>query len=126
MPSIHLQTAIPGPNSVQIVERRRAAMSAGAAFLTELGVASADGAVVTDVDGNQLLDFAGGIGVLAAGHCPPTVVQAIQDQAADLLHICGIVATHDSMVRLSEALNEAPPAAKASWFSRVAITAAPI
>ena len=84
-------------------------MSSGAAFLTELGVASASGAVVTDVDGNQLLDFAGGIGVLAAGHCPPTVVDAIQSQAAELLHICGIVATHDSMVELSEALNEAAP-----------------
>ncbi len=94
---------------MEIVERRRAAMSAGAAFLTELGVASAEGAVVTDVDGNRLLDFAGGIGVLAAGHCPPTVVAAIQAQASELLHICGIVATHDSMVELSEALNEAAP-----------------
>ncbi len=68
-------------------------MSAGAAFLTELAVDSAVGAVVTDVDGNRLLDFAGGIGVLAAGHCPPTVVEAIKKQADDLLHICGIVAT---------------------------------
>ena len=84
-------------------------MSQGAAFLTELGVASAEGAVVTDVDGNRLLDFAGGIGVLAAGHCPPEVVEAIKSQADDLLHICGIVATHDSMVSLSEALNEAAP-----------------
>ena len=109
MSSIHLETAIPGPKSVEIVERRRAALSAGAAFLTELGVASADGAVVTDVDGNRLLDFAGGIGVLAAGHCPPTVVDAIQQQAGELLHICGIVATHDSMVELAEALNAAAP-----------------
>ncbi len=84
-------------------------MSAGAAFLTELGVASAEGAVVTDVDGNRLLDFAGGIGVLAAGHCPPTVVDAIQAQAGDLLHICGIVATHQSAVELAEALNEVAP-----------------
>ncbi len=84
-------------------------MSAGAAFLTDLAVESASGAVVTDVDGNRLLDFAGGIGVLAAGHCPPTVVEAIKNQADDLLHICGIVATHDSMVQLSEALNDATP-----------------
>lgn len=109
MGSIHLETAIPGPNSVALVERRRAALSQGAAFLTELGVASAEGAVVTDVDGNRLLDFAGGIGVLAAGHCPPEVVGAIQDQAGELLHICGIVATHDSMVDLAEALNAAAP-----------------
>lgn len=109
MGSIHLETAIPGPRSVKIVDRRRAAMSSGAAFLTELAVDSAFGAVVTDVDGNRLLDFAGGIGVLAAGHCPPTVVEAIKNQADDLLHICGIVATHDSMVELSEALNAVAP-----------------
>ena len=84
-------------------------MSSGAAFLTELAVESGEGAVVTDVDGNRLLDFAGGIGVLAAGHCPPSVVDAIQAQASELLHICGIVATHDSMVDLAEALNDAAP-----------------
>ena len=94
---------------MEIVERRRAALSSGAAFLTELAVESAEGAVVKDVDGNHLLDFAGGIGVLAAGHCPPTVVNAIQKQASELLHICGIVATHDSMVDLAEALNAAAP-----------------
>ena len=109
MSSIRIQTAIPGPKSLDIVARRRAAMSGGAAFLTEIAVTSAKGAVVTDVDGNQLLDFAGGIGVLAAGHCPPSVVDAIQRQASELLHICGIVATHDSMVELSEALNDAAP-----------------
>ena len=109
MASIHLETAVPGPRSAEIVERRRAALSAGAAFLTELAVESAEGAVVTDVDGNRLLDFAGGIGVLAAGHCPPSVVDAIQRQASELLHICGIVATHDSMVDLAEALNAAAP-----------------
>ena len=109
MGSIHLVTEIPGPKSVELVARRRAATSQGAAFLTELGVQSAEGVVVTDVDGNKLLDFAGGIGVLAAGHCPPAVVSAIQAQAADLLHICGIVATHDASVELAEVLNAAAP-----------------
>ncbi|MDW3176889.1 MAG: aspartate aminotransferase family protein [Acidimicrobiia bacterium] len=109
MSSIHLETSIPGPKSVEIVNRRRASMSAGAAFLTELAVESATGAVVSDVDGNRLLDFAGGIGVLAAGHCPPSVTAAIKAQADELLHICGIVATHDAMVELAEALNAAAP-----------------
>lgn len=109
MGSIQLITDIPGPKSSGIVSRRRNAMSNGAAFLTELAIESASGAIVTDVDGNQLLDFAGGIGVLAAGHCPPTVVSAIQSQAADLLHICNIVATHEASVSLAEALNAAAP-----------------
>lgn len=109
MSSIQLVTEIPGPRSAEIVDRRRAALSSGAAFLTDIAVESADGAVVTDVDGNRLLDFAGGIGVLAAGHCPPSVVDAIRRQAGELIHICGIVATHDSMVQLAEALNAAAP-----------------
>lgn len=109
MPSVRIATEIPGPKSRAIVERRAAAMSAGAAYLTELAVESANGAVVTDVDGNQLLDFAGGIGVLAAGHCPPGVVSAIQDQAASLLHMCAIVASYEPMVALAEALNDITP-----------------
>jgi 4-aminobutyrate aminotransferase len=48
---------------------------------------SASGCVVTDVDGNRFLDFAAGIATCATGHCHPRVVQAIQDQAARLIHI---------------------------------------
>ncbi len=109
MPSIDIVTEIPGPRSRALVERRSAAMSRGAAHLTDLGIASGDGAVVTDLDGNRLLDFAGGIGVLAAGHCPPEVVEALHRQAGELLHICGIVATHEPMVALAEALNGLTP-----------------
>lgn len=109
MPSIEIVTEIPGPRSRELVARRKASMSAGAAHLTDLGIVSGDGAVVRDLDGNSLLDFAGGIGVLAAGHCPEPVVDAIRDQAGDLLHICGIVATHEPMVALAERLNALAP-----------------
>lgn len=107
--SIHLATEIPGPRSREIVARRVAAMPRGAAKLTEIAVASAEGAVVTDVDGNQLLDFAGGIGVLAVGHCPPSVVAAIKTQADQLLHMCAIVASYEPLVELAELLNEITP-----------------
>lgn len=109
MTSIHLVTEVPGPRSLEIVARREAAMASGASKLTGLAVASAVGAVVTDVDGNQLLDFAGGIGVLAVGHCPPTVVQAIHQQVDDLIHVCAIVASYEPMVELAERLNDATP-----------------
>ena len=84
-------------------------MPRGAAKLTSLAIASGDGAVVTDVDGNRLLDFAGGIGVLAAGHCPPTVVDAIKAQADQLLHMCAIVASYEPLVELAELLNSITP-----------------
>ncbi|MDQ7025013.1 MAG: 4-aminobutyrate--2-oxoglutarate transaminase [Anaerolineae bacterium] len=109
MASINLVTEIPGPNSLAMVARREAATSRGAAKLTQLGIESASGAVVHDVDGNSLLDFAGGIGVLAIGHCPPNVVQSLKDQAEKLIHMCAIVGTYEPFVRVAELLNDVTP-----------------
>lgn len=109
MPTIHLVTDIPGPNSQALVARREAASPRGAAKLTPIAIARAHGAAVTDVDGNTLLDFAGGIGVLAVGHTPEPVVGAIQRQAEDLIHMCAIVATYEPYVRVAELLNEITP-----------------
>ena len=107
--SIHLKTDIPGPKSQAIVARREAAMPQGAAKLTPIAIQAATGAVVTDVDGNRLLDFAGGIGVLAIGHNHPAVVQAVQQQADQLIHMCAIVASYEPMVAAAELLNEITP-----------------
>ncbi len=109
MPTIHLVTELPGPKSKALVARREAATPRGAAKLTPVAIASASGAAVTDVDGNTLLDFAGGIGVLAVGHCPPNVVEALQKQAADLIHLCAIVGTYEPYVKVAELLNEVTP-----------------
>jgi 4-aminobutyrate aminotransferase/(S)-3-amino-2-methylpropionate transaminase len=109
MAGIHLQTEIPGPNSRALVARREAATPRGAAKATTIAVERAEGAVVTDVDGNTLLDFAGGIGALAVGHCPPNVVQALKDQAEKLIHLCAIVGTYEPYVRVAELLNEVTP-----------------
>jgi 4-aminobutyrate aminotransferase/(S)-3-amino-2-methylpropionate transaminase len=104
--AIHLQTEIPGPRSRDIVARRDAAMPSGAARLTPIAIASAHGAVVTDVDGNRYLDFAGGIGTLALGHTPTAVVEAVQQQAGQMLHMCAIVASYEPLVAVAERLNE--------------------
>lgn len=109
MPTINLITEIPGPKSQAIVARREAASARGAAKLTNIAVESAHGAAVTDVDGNTLLDFAGGIGVLAVGHTPENVVAALQEQAAKLIHMCAIVATYAPFVEVCELLNGAAP-----------------
>ena len=106
---IHLVTEIPGPKSRDMVARREAATPRGASKLTQIAVASAHGALVTDVDGNRLIDLAGGIGVLAVGHTPPAVVEALQRQAADLVHMCAIVASYEPYVAVAEALNAAAP-----------------
>jgi 4-aminobutyrate aminotransferase/(S)-3-amino-2-methylpropionate transaminase len=65
--------------------------------------------VVEDVDGNTFIDFAGGIGMLAVGHCPEKVTRAIADQASKLVHVCALVSTYEPYVRLAELLNESAP-----------------
>src|SRR5688500_2625629 len=106
---IELKTEIPGPKSRAMVERRSAAVAAGLAKSTDVAVVRAEGSRVYDVDGNTLLDFAGGIGMLAVGHCPPSVVDAMAAQAKDLIHVCALVATYEPYVRLCEVLNEITP-----------------
>ena len=107
--SISIRTPIPGPRSRELVARREAAVPNGLYKAHQIAVESASGALVTDVDGNILIDFIGGIGVLNAGHCPPEVVAAIQAQAAKLLHFSALVGTYEPYVELAERLNDAVP-----------------
>lgn len=113
MTSIRLVTEIPGPRSRAIVARREAATPRGAAKATTIAVDHAHGALVTDVDGNTFIDFAGGIGVLAVGHTPENVVAAITDQAEKLIHMCAIVATYEPYVEVAELLNQVSPGSHA-------------
>ncbi len=109
MSGIRLVTEIPGPKSRAMCARRDAVGARGASRLTDLAVAEAHGAYVVDADGNRLLDFAGGIGVLAVGHTPENVVRAMQEQAEQLIHMCAIVGTYEPYVAVLEALCEAAP-----------------
>ncbi|MEH6976756.1 4-aminobutyrate--2-oxoglutarate transaminase, partial [Bacillus pseudomycoides] len=90
-------------------ERRNNAVPEGPYNITQLYVGSAKGAIITDVDGNELIDFAGGIGMQNVGHCHPKVVQAIQSQVASSIHSCFHVAPYESYIELAERLNELTP-----------------
>ena len=78
--------------------------------MTKVGVTGCLGRMgqllVNEVENADDLDFAGGIGTLAVGHCPPNVVDAIQSQAEKLIHMCSIVSSYESMVELAELLNQ--------------------
>jgi 4-aminobutyrate aminotransferase/(S)-3-amino-2-methylpropionate transaminase len=64
---------------------------------------------MVDVDGRELIDFAGGIGVNNVGHCHPKVVEAIRDQAGKFIHTCFHVAMYEPYVELAERLNQLAP-----------------
>lgn len=108
-PAIRLVTDVPGPRSRDLVSRREAAMPSGAAKLTSIAVESAHGATVTDLDGNRFIDLAGGIGMLAVGHTPQGLVDAMAEQARRLVHVCAIVSTFEPLVEVAERLNRLAP-----------------
>mgnify|MGYP000943658768 CR=1 FL=1 len=109
MTIIQRVTEIPGPKSRALLARRAAAVPGGLGKATEVVIDRAEGARVIDVDGNTLVDLAGGIGMSLVGHCPPTVVAAVEQQARRLLHPCALVATYEPYVELAELLNEVTP-----------------
>ena len=109
MSSINLKTSIPGPKSLEIIERRKNAMPLGLAKSTDIAIDSAEGGVVIDVDGNTLLDFAGGIGMMNIGHNNKLVVEAMKEQLYKYTHICSLVATPEPYVELAELLNSLTP-----------------
>lgn len=109
MSVIHLQTEIPGPQSRSLFARRAGAVPRGVPAVTSIAVAEADGAVITDVDGNRLIDFGGGIGVVNTGHRHPEVVEAVRKQLDRYAHVCFPVSTYEPYVELAERLNQITP-----------------
>jgi len=109
MSTIQLRTSIPGPRSQALMRRRNAAVPKAAYHATPVFVARAEGAVVEDVDGNRLIDFAGGIGCLNVGHRAPSVVEAVRRQLDRFLHTSFNVLAYESYVRLAERLNALTP-----------------
>jgi 4-aminobutyrate aminotransferase / (S)-3-amino-2-methylpropionate transaminase / 5-aminovalerate transaminase len=104
-----LATELPGPKSIALAQRRRAAVGAGVASVLPVYVADADGAVVVDVDGNSLLDLGAGIAVTSVGASNPAVVAAVQQQVARFTHTCFMVAPYESYVAVAERLDALTP-----------------
>jgi 4-aminobutyrate aminotransferase/(S)-3-amino-2-methylpropionate transaminase len=90
--------------SKKILDRRKQFVPNAIGIFNPSTAVSAKGAIITDADGREMIDFAGGIGVVNAGHCPPPVVKAIADQAAQLIHCSFNVASYDLYMQLAEKL----------------------
>ncbi|MDV7269935.1 4-aminobutyrate--2-oxoglutarate transaminase [Thioclava sp. A2] len=98
--------------------RRTAALARGVGVMTQNFVTKAENAIVTDADGNRLIDFAAGIAVVNTGHCHPKVMEAVKAQLDAFTHTCHQVLPYEPYVRLAERLNAAVPGdfAKKSIF----------
>jgi len=107
---ISLKTDLPGPKSREIAKKREkyVAKPMGGS-LSPCYIEKGEGALVTDVDGNQFIDFTGGWGCLAVGHTHKKVVAAIQDQAEKFLHTDFTAIPYESLVELAEKLVKLAP-----------------
>lgn len=92
-----------------LAARRTAAIPRGVSTPFPLYVNKADGSEVWDEDGNHLIDFAGGIGVLNVGHRHPKVIAAVKAQLDSFTHTCFQVGQYETYIRLAERLNELAP-----------------
>ncbi len=75
--------AVPGPRSKAIFDREAEAMAPGLqsiALYSQIVVDRASGCTITDVDGNEYLDFIAGIAVGSLGHCHPHYVKRLTEQ----------------------------------------------
>jgi 4-aminobutyrate aminotransferase / (S)-3-amino-2-methylpropionate transaminase / 5-aminovalerate transaminase len=106
---IQIRTEIPGPKSRALLARRAAAVPRGVPAVTPIAVVHAEGAVLTDADGNRLIDFGGGMGVVNTGHRHPGVVVAVRTQLDRFAHVCFPVSTYEPYVELAERLNRITP-----------------
>jgi predicted acetylornithine/succinylornithine family transaminase len=64
-----------------------------------------EGALLWDAEGKEYLDFLAGISVCSIGHCHPAVVEAVREQAGELMHVSNLFYT-EPMVRLAERLSQ--------------------
>ncbi len=104
-----LVTELPGPKSVALQERRVKSVSRGAGTLANIYMDHGAGAILVDVDGNQLIDLGCGIGVTTIGHAHPDVAAAVSAQVAKLTHTLFTVTPYENYVRVAEKLAEFTP-----------------
>jgi 4-aminobutyrate aminotransferase/(S)-3-amino-2-methylpropionate transaminase len=114
-----LVTEVPGQRSKEWFARRGEAVPKGVGAIHPIVTARASGAIVEDVDGNRLIDFATGISVLNVGHTAPEVVEAIIRQAELDTHSCFHVTANQPYIELAERLNALTPGdhAKKTMFA---------
>jgi 4-aminobutyrate aminotransferase / (S)-3-amino-2-methylpropionate transaminase / 5-aminovalerate transaminase len=118
--AIELRTAIPGPRSEEILERKARVVADPLSIFLPVVIERGDGATLTDVDGNTFIDFTGGVGCLNVGHSHPRLQEAIAEQAAKFLHTDFTIVPYEVYVTLAERLVESAPISgrtKAAFFN---------
>ncbi|MBV8929871.1 MAG: 4-aminobutyrate--2-oxoglutarate transaminase [Mycobacteriaceae bacterium] len=104
-----LVTEIPGPRSLELIDRKAAAVARGVGTTMPVYAARAGGGIVEDVDGNRLIDLGSGIAVTTIGNAAPRVVDAVRAQVDDFTHTCFMITPYEGYVAVAERLNRLTP-----------------
>ncbi|KJK44166.1 4-aminobutyrate aminotransferase [Lentzea aerocolonigenes] len=104
-----LRTAIPGPKSLELQARRKAAVASGVGSTLPVYVESADDGLLIDVDGNQLIDLGSGIAVTNVGNPAPAVAEAVHAQIDRFSHTCFMITPYEGYLEVCEELNALTP-----------------
>ncbi|WP_325918871.1 4-aminobutyrate--2-oxoglutarate transaminase [Pseudomonas frederiksbergensis] len=95
--------------NADLMARRTAAVPRGVGQIHPIFAESAKNATVTDVEGREFIDFAGGIAVLNTGHVHPKIIAAVTAQLNKLTHTCFQVLAYEPYVELCEKINAKVP-----------------
>lgn len=104
-----LVTAIPGPKSIEALQRRSEATSGGLGIAIPVIIERASDAILLDIDGNQIIDLGSGIGVVNVGNSASRVVDRVIEQVQAFTHTCFTVAPYMNYIEVCEKLNELTP-----------------
>jgi 4-aminobutyrate aminotransferase / (S)-3-amino-2-methylpropionate transaminase / 5-aminovalerate transaminase len=118
--TIDIRTAIPGPRSAAILERKERVIANAKTIAIPIVAQEGRGATLTDVDGNVFIDLTGGVGCLNVGHAHPRVLEAASEQMLRFIHTDFTVVPYEPYVELAERLLALAPfrgPAKAAFFN---------
>jgi len=102
-------TTLPGPKAMELLKLRQENVPVGVSFGAPAFIKRGEGAMFEDVDGNIMMDFVGGIGVLNLGYSNPEVIEVVQEQVSKFFHSSINVVQYEAYLRLAEKLNEIVP-----------------
>ncbi|MBI4833256.1 MAG: acetyl ornithine aminotransferase family protein [Planctomycetes bacterium] len=107
--SPRIVVAPPGPMAKKVLAKDKKYISPSYTRAYPLVAKRGYGMTIEDEDGNRYFDFTAGVAVCNTGHCHPEIVQAIQEQSAELLHMIGTDFYYHHQSDLAEKLAQITP-----------------
>ncbi|MGI6733897.1 MAG: aspartate aminotransferase family protein [Anaerovoracaceae bacterium] len=102
-------TPLPGPKAKEIIDRRAKAMPNAIKCIYPCVIKRGEGAMFEDVDGNIIMDWVGGVGVLNIGYSNEKAIEAVKEQSEKYFHSMMNIITHEGYIKLAEKLNKIVP-----------------